>query len=70
MRIKTTIELFCGSGFYCSRNGSKKCGRIGKFKDGTPYCEVFYPILETDSQGNILKCEACLMAERSARKEM
>jgi len=69
MRIKTTVEIHCDSGFYCMRNGEKKCCRIGEQAD-RPYCEVFYPVLDTDSQGNILKCEACLLAEREARKEM
>lgn len=70
MKIKTTVEIHCDSGFYCMKNGHTKCCRIGKLENGKPYCEVFYQFLDTDSNGNILKCEACLLAERKARKGM
>jgi hypothetical protein len=65
MNIKTEINLYCPSGFYCMRNATK-CSRIGT-QSNRPYCEVFYPFLDTDSNGNILKCEDCLLAERKAR---
>ena len=65
MIIKTEINLYCPSGFYCLTN-SKKCLRIG-MQNERPYCEVFYPFLDTDSKGNVLKCEQCLLAEREAR---
>lgn len=66
MRIKETIDLYCPSGFYCMRNGRNKCSRMGE-QNNRPYCEVFYPYLETDSNGNVLKDEKCLLAERKAR---
>ena len=69
MRIKTTITVDSPSGFYCKRNGKTGCCRIGE-QANRPYCEVFYPFLETDSRGNIIKCEACLLAEREARSEV
>lgn len=69
MKIETTIEIYCPSGFYCTRNGEKKCSRIN-FEGVRPYCEVFYPFLETDSHGNVLKTEQCLLAERNVRKEL
>ena len=65
MRIKETIDLICPSGFYCKKS-KYKCPRIGT-RSGRPYCEIFYPFLETDSKGNILKTEKCLLAERKAR---
>lgn len=65
MIIKTEINLSCPSGFYCLTN-SKKCARIG-MQNGRSYCKVFYPFLDTDSKGNVLKCEQCLLAEREAR---
>ena len=65
MKIKETVDLMCPNGFYCKK-GKSKCPRIG-MQSGKPYCEVFYPFLETDSRGNILKDEKCLLAERKAR---
>lgn len=65
MKITESIDLRCPSGFYCKK-GTYKCCRIGT-QSGKPYCEVFYPFLETDSKGNILKDEKCLLAERKAR---
>ena len=65
MRITENIDLYCPSGFYCKKS-KQKCPRIGT-QSGKPYCEVFYPFLETDSKGNILKDEKCLLAERKAR---
>ena len=65
MKITENIDLCCPSGFYCKK-GNQKCCRIGT-QDGRPYCEVFYPFLETDSKGNVLKVERCLLAERKAR---
>lgn len=66
MNIKTEINLYCPSGFYCMRNAKNKCGRL-RFQNNRPYCEIFIPFLETDSNGNVLKCEDCLLAEREAR---
>ncbi len=66
MNIKTEINLCCPSGFYCMRNAKNKCTRLAS-QNNRPYCEIFYPFLETDSNGNVLKCEACLLAEREAR---
>lgn len=66
MIIKTEINLWCPSGFYCMRNGKNKCCRLGS-QNGRPCCEVFYPFLQADSSGNVLKCEDCLLAERKAR---
>lgn len=65
MKITENIELRCPSGFYCKKS-KYKCPRIGTQSD-RPYCEVFYPFLEKDSKGNILKDERCLLAERKAR---
>ena len=66
MKITETIDLYCPSGFYCQRNEKSKCPRMG-YQNDKPYCEVFYPFLETDSSGNVLKDEKCLLAERKAR---
>ena len=66
MKIFATVDIHCESGFYCMRNGKKKCGRL-LFENNRPYCEIFYPFLETDSNGNVLKCEQCLLAERKER---
>ena len=69
MKIQTTVDVYCQSGFYCMKNGKKLCGRI-EFNSNRPYCEVFYPFLDTDRNGNVLKCEACLLAEREARLKL
>jgi hypothetical protein len=69
MEIKTKITVNCDSGFYCMRNGIIKCLRISKMDD-RQYCALFDLFLDTDSKGNVLKCEKCLLAEREARKEM
>ena len=66
MKITETIELMCPKGFYCMRNASNKCPRL-QFQNNRPYCEVFYSCLETDSSGNVIKDERCLLAERKAR---
>lgn len=66
MKITENIDLMCPNGFYCKKGKTTKCPRIG-MQSGRPYCEVFYPFLETDSKGNILKDEKCLLAERKAR---
>lgn len=66
MRIKETIDLMCPKGFYCMKNANNKCPRL-QFQNNKPYCEVFYPFLETDTSGNVLKDERCLLAERKAR---
>lgn len=68
MNIETKISLYCPSGFYCRKIATSN-NRCCHLNTGTnhPYCEVFYPVLEKDSNGNILKCEACLLAERKAR---
>ena len=68
MKIEAKVDIYCQSGFYCMRNGNKLCGRL-RFENNIPYCEVFYPFLETDLSGNVLKCEQCLLAERKARLE-
>ncbi|MBP1562060.1 MAG: hypothetical protein J6C96_12575 [Oscillospiraceae bacterium] len=65
MKITETIDLDCPSGFYCMNN-QKKCSRINT-QGNKPYCEIFYPFLDTDSNGKIIKCEKCLLAERKAR---
>lgn len=65
MEITEKISLYCPSGFYCKRN-KNKCPRL-HFENDRPYCEIFYPFLDTDSKGNVLKCEACLLAELKAR---
>ena len=66
MKITETVDLYCPSGFYCMRNAKNKCSRL-HFENNKPYCEIFYPFLETDSKGNVIKCENCLLAERKAR---
>lgn len=69
MKIKTEIEVYCPSGFYCVKNGNNKCYRLNN--DGKhPYCELFYPLLDTDSKRNVLKCEQCLLAERRERSKL
>lgn len=65
MRITENIDLMCQVDF-TAREEKTKCPHIGT-QSGRPYCEVFYPFLETDSKGNILKDEKCLLAERKAR---
>ena len=66
MKIREMIDLYCPTGFYCMRNAKNKCPRL-KFQNNRPYCEIYYPFLETDSNGNVLKDEKCLLAERKAR---
>lgn len=66
MEITDKINLRCPKGFYCTKNGTNKCMRL-VFEHDRPYCAVYYPFLETDSHGNVLKCEDCLLAERKAR---
>ena len=66
MKITAKVDIYCASGFYCMRNCEKKCSRL-HFENNQPYCEVFYPFLKTDRNGNVLKCEACLLAEREQR---
>ena len=66
MKIKTNIDLMCPKGFYCMKNASNKCPRLS-FQNNRPYCKVFYPFLETDSNGNVIKDTRCLLAEREAR---
>lgn len=66
MEITAKVKVYCSSGFYCMRNGERKCSRVS-FEANRPYCEVFYPFLDTDSNGNVLKCEECLLAEREER---
>lgn len=68
MIIKPKLEVDCPSGFYCMKNANKLCIRL-QFKNNRPYCEVFYPFLETSRRGDVLKCEKCLLAEWEARKE-
>lgn len=68
MIIKPKLEVDCPSGFYCMRNAERMCSRL-KFQSNRPYCEVFYPFLETNRSGDVLKCEKCLLAEREARME-
>jgi len=66
MKIEAKVDLMCPKGFYCMKNARNKCPRLN-FQNNKPYCEVFYPFLETDRNGNVLKDERCLMAERKAR---
>ena len=68
MKITAKVDIYCASGFYCMRNGNKLCARLC-FENNRPYCEVFYPFLDTDITGNVLKCEECLLAERKVRLE-
>lgn len=69
MEIKTDITINCPSGFYCGKTGklSKACSRCNMREYNEPYCELFHPFLDTDTNGNILKCEQCLLEERAAR---
>ena len=68
MKITAKIDVHCPSGFYCKKAGNpNKCGRLNYTECNRPYCEVFYPFVETDSAGNVLKCEECLLAERKER---
>lgn len=68
MRVTAKIDMCCPSGFYCEKVGNpNKCCRLNHTEYNKPYCEVFYPFVETDSAGNVLKCEQCLLAEREAR---
>ena len=69
MKIETTVSVYCPSGFYCMKNGKKLCGRI-QLNNSRPYCEVFYPFLDVDRNGNVLKCEDCLLAERKTRLDL
>lgn len=66
MQITTNISTYSPSGFYCQK--VKRCPRLD-FEERTkkPFCSLFFPYLETDKSGNILKCEECLLAERRAR---
>jgi hypothetical protein len=48
------------------KNARNKCPRL-RFENNRPYCEVFYPFLDTDSKGDVIKIEDCLLAEREAR---
>jgi hypothetical protein len=66
MKITKNIEFNCPSGFYCMKNARNKCPRL-RFENNRPYCEVFYPFLDTDSKGDVIKIEDCLLAEREAR---
>ena len=66
MKITTKIDIYCQSGFYCMKNGNNKCGRLLS-ENGRYYCDVFYTFCETDINGNVLKCEECLLAERKER---
>lgn len=68
MKITAKVDVYCPSGFYCVRNGKNKCGRMN-YQANRPYCEIYYPFLSTDSNGNVLKCEECLLAEREERKK-
>ncbi len=70
MDICVQIDASVPSGFYCEK-GKKRCYRLNKdsaYK--SPYCELFYPFLAVDSEGKILKCEKCLLAEREARTRL
>lgn len=67
MEITTKIKINCPSGFYCIRNEKKLCFRVNTDDHDYPYCEVFYPLLKKDRNGNVLKCEECLLAERTVR---
>ena len=65
MNILAKVNEDVPSGFYCKK-GKKHCLRIRQ-ENGRPYCELFYPFLEEDSEGNIVKCEKCLLAESTER---
>ena len=66
MKLTAKVDFYCASGFYCKRNGNRLYGRLHE-EDNRPYCELFIPFLETDSAGNVLKCEDCLLLERETR---
>ena len=68
MKITANIDVYCPTGFYCMRNGKNKCSRL-HLECSRPYCELFYPFLDKDSNGNVLKNEECLLAERKERLE-
>lgn len=66
MKITAKVNVYCARGFYCLRNGERKCSRLG-CENNRYFCEVFNPFLQTDKNGNVLKCEECLLAEREKR---
>lgn len=66
MKITAKVEVYCASGFYCAKNGDRKCSKM-RYEGNRPYCDLFYPYLATDKDGNVLKCESCLLAEREER---
>lgn len=65
MKIKDEIDLMCPNGFYCLK-GKTRCCRL-EYQNNRPYCPVYYPFLAVDGNGNVLKDERCLLAEREAR---
>lgn len=65
MNILANVNESVPSGFYCQK-GKKRCLRM-KRENQRPYCELFYPYLEEDSEGKVVKCEKCLLAERTER---
>ena len=67
MKIHADIDWYVPTGFYCVKDGKNKCSRLNVYGTGQCYCELFYPILEKDYSGNVLKCDKCLLAERKAR---
>lgn len=69
MKIKTEIEYDCPSGFYCNK-GKSRCYRMYYENDKYAVCSVFNRYLDVDSNKNIIKCDDCVLAERSARAEM
>lgn len=62
MKIKTEIEYYCPAGHYCKR-GKAVCSNI-EYDERIAYCKLFSWALLKDSEGNLLKCECCLLAER------
>lgn len=67
MKINVNLEIYVPSGFYCERNGGNKCSRLNVERANRPYCELFYPFLDTNKYGDVLKCDKCLLAEREQR---
>lgn len=66
VKITDKIDLMCPTGFYCMKDGKRKCPRL-EYQNNRPYCAVYYPFLDTDKEGNPLKDDRCLLAEKQAR---
>lgn len=48
------------------KDGKRKCPRL-EYQSNRPCCAVYYPFLDTDKEGNPLKDDRCLLAEKQAR---